>query len=635
MHHLVVIDMGPDTRTDKAAALAGAVRGGQGPAAPSIVFSKGPEPSAPSRGPASTAGPTAESRERLCVAFVDVVGFSALMNTDEEGTFRRWRGLREEVVLPLLGEFGGRLVNTTGDGILATFDAAVDGVRWSRELQSAARQRRQGLALRVSLNHCAVLRDGDDLLGNGVNVAARLQEHAPSGGVVLTQNVMDEIGRRPDFEVRPLDRLALRNIGAPVMAFELLTDGRHLCAPVSGQDETPSIAVMPFVNLGGQDEDDYLAAGIVEDIILSLSGQGGLTVISRSSTLAFARQAIDPGAIGSVLGVRYIITGTLNRSGDRISLTAELLDAEAGLSIAGLQRETGSHDIFRVQDELVELALTHLLPDLPPKDRRPARVQRPASLTAYDEYLRALDLIGSLERAPFEAARNHLNRAIDADRRFSLPLAWAARWYSLKIGQGWSDDPRADVSRAADLASRAIRLDDDNALAQATYGHVQSYLFGDFERAMEHLDRACLLNPNSSTAWLLSSVTLSSLGRTDAAVRAAERSLRLSPFDQWLFIHYVFLGIVHYDAGNFGQALAWLSRGLAENPRYTSALRTLAAAHVALGNITEARDVVARLLQLEPKFNMADYQQSHRLYRDPDRAERFRTALLKAGAPEY
>ena len=577
---------------------------------------------------------TSAARQLLCLAIVDVVGFSAMMRADEEGTFHRWTGLREELILPLLASHGGVLVNTTGDGIFATFTNPVDGVKWSRELQSKARQRRQGLSMRVSLNYCTVLRDGKDLLGDGINVAARLQELTPTGGVVLTQSVQEEIKDHAEFETRPFGPLTLRNIDGDVMAFELMTDGRHHSEPAPGITKLPSIAVMPFVNLGGQEKDDYLGAGIVEDIVVSLSSHEDLTVISRSSTLAFARQPIDPKAVGEVLDVRYLITGAIRRSNDRIRISAQLLDAGAGQQLTSLRRDFEAKDIFAVQDEIVETTLTHLLPGVHSAERRRVFRKWPSSLSGYDNYLKALDLIGSLQRRQFESALSHLNQAIKADPGFSLPLAWAARWYSLNVGQGWSKDPQDDSAKAAELAMRAIRIDENNALAQATYGHVRSYLFGDFETAITHMEHATQINPNSSTAWLLSSVTLSSLGRHEEAIAAAERSLRLSPFDQWLFIHYAFLGIANYDAGNYERALIWLSRGLAENPRYTSALRTLAVTQIALGNGEKANEAIAQLLELEPNFNLSEYGRTRRLYSNPAQADLFRDRLRQAGAPQ-
>lgn len=592
--------------------------------------------SAPISGQAINGQATAakDDRQMLCVSFVDVVGFSAMMHEDEEGTYHKWTDLREDVVLSLLDAFGGSLVKSTGDGILSTFPDALTGLRWSREVQRQARHRRQGLALRISLNFCQVYRDKDDLAGDGVNIAARLQEHAASGGIIFTEAVFKEISEHRDFVVRRMGNLPLRKMRKAVAAYELVTDGRPLRRDAARSRQLPSIAVLPFQNLSGDPEDDYFAAGLVEDIVVSLSSLRDLTVISRSSTLAFARQTVDPRTVGDVLGVRYLIAGTVRRAPDRIRILTELLDTESGEQVFSERRDFAEQDVFRIQDEIVESTLQRLLPGLHAAERRRALRKWPGSFTAFDLYLRALDLIGSLERTQFDQAYGFLNRSIERDPGFATPLAWSARWHSLRVGQGWSDDPRRDGELAAERAQRAIQLDEQNALAFAVYGHVQSYLFGEFETAIGYLERAREKNPNNSTAWLLSSVTLGSLGRGEEAVAAAERALRLSPFDQHLFIYYSFLGTAYYDFGDYEKAIAWLSRSVAENPRYTTTLRTLAVALVAAERIDEARDVVGRFLKLEPGFRLSSYHRSLRLYSNPEHSEMFRKRLSKAGVPE-
>lgn len=587
--------------------------------------------------PASTLrsnGEKAAKQLEVCVGFVDVVGFSALMHSDEEGTFYRWTDLRDEVVLPLMQQHGGTLVKLTGDGILTTFGDPVAAVRWGRDLQIRARQRRQGLSLRISLNYCKVLRDRDDLLGDGVNIAARLQEFASAGGIILTQAVQDTISGNSEFETRTLGRLPMRKLGVTVPAYELVPDARYALEDTGQCMNLPSVAVMPFANSGGDQADEYLAAGISEGIVSQLSRHRDLIVISRSSTLAFGRQAIEPMSIGKALGARYLISGTLWRLGKNIRISAQLVDTEIGRNLTSLQRDFEQSNLFAIQDEIVESSLVHLLPSLLAEERRRTLRKKPTSFNAYDSYLKALDLIGDLERNAFEQARNHLEDAISADPSFSFPLAWLARWYSLNVGQGWSRDPQADAGKANTLAKKAIGLDAQDALALATYGHVQSYLFGDFETAIAYLDRAREANPSSSIAWLLSSVTLSSVGRRDEAIAAAERALRLSPFDQRLFVYYTFLGTVHYDAGNYPTAIKWLSRGLAENQRYTSGLRTLAVAQVAAGQLQNAQKSVARLLELEPGFSVSNYRRTHRHYSDPRLVDLFCTRLGQAGVPE-
>ena len=570
----------------------------------------------------------------LCVAFVDLVGFSAKMHADEDGTIRKWADLRETVLLPLLDQFGGTFIKSTGDGILATFPNARDGALWSQASQKQAREHRQGLAMRIALNFCRVVEDGSDIAGDGVNIAARLQEHAAAGGVIATERISRALGDAPGIELRPIGQIRLRKLGAPIDAYELVTDGRPAAIEIAHEAQIPSIAVLPFRNLKGTRADDYFGAGLVEDIIVSLSSLRQLTVISRSSTIAFAQQSVDPLDVGNVLGVRYVLDGAVRRSGRKLRVRVHIWDAETKEMVFGDQREFTDADTFKIQDEIVEFTVSRIVPNVNAAERRRALRKRPGSFTAYDLCLRALDLIGSLEQEKFDRAYEYLTQANIQDPSFAMPLAWMARWHGLRIGQGWSSNREADAVQAAERAQQAIRLDSQNALALATFGHVQSYLYGDFDTAIGFLDRAREASPSSSVACLFSSVTLSSLGRNDEAMAMAERALRLSPFDENLYTYYAFLGIVHYDAGDFETAIKWLSRSIVENPRYTTCLRTLAVSMVAAGRTEEARAVVSRHNELEPDFRLTHYRKAHRLYKDPERAELFRDRLRVAGVPE-
>lgn len=578
----------------------------------------------------------APPREVVCVAFVDVAGFSQLMHADEHGAFQRWSGLRDGIVLPALARHGGTYVKNTGDGILATFPSALAGARWALEVQRRARAERQVLVMRIALNLCPVIPDGTDVAGDGVNIAARLQEHAPVGGIILTEAMHAALADYPDMPIRGMGSLRLRKLSMAVTAWALVTDGRAFAASPPGIDhaQVPSIAVLPLANLGGDPADDYFAAGIVEDIVLSLSNLKELTVISRSSTLAFARQNVDAKTIGQVLGVHYVVTGTLHRAAGRLRISTELVDAGSGEVIFTERHQFGETDLFDIQDAIVEATVLRVVPGLQAAERRRALRKRPESFTAYDLTLRALDQIGSLERTPFEEAYGFLDSAIARDPGYAAPLAWSARWHSLRVGQGWSPDPGSDQREAAARAMQAIRLDEHNALALATYGHVQSYLFGDFETGIGYLDRARDTGPNSAVAWLLSSITLGCLGRADESREAVERALRLSPFDQHLFMYYSIMGLAHYDGGDYEQAVSWLYRAHAENPRYTSNLRILAVSLAAAGRLQEAQGIVGELREMQPGFRMATYRRTLRPYADETATQLFYDRLRLAGAPE-
>ncbi|WP_178130688.1 BTAD domain-containing putative transcriptional regulator [Reyranella sp. CPCC 100927] len=405
-------------------------------------------------------------------------------------------------------------------------------------------------------------------------------------------------------------------------------------SPTQSQQGTlPSIAVLPFQNLGGDPSDDDFADGIVEDIVVSLASLRELVVISRTSTVAYRGRQVDPREVGRALGVRYVLEGSVRKGTASVRVAIQLCDTETGASLWAERHEAPLGDLFEVQDSIVCNVVAGIAPNVRSTELERALRIRPTSFTAYDHTLYALNLINSLDRKTFLSARDHLDKAMAAHPGFAMPVAWAARWYSIWIGQGWSDNPKADADKAAALAARAIDLDGHNALALATYGHVRSFLFHDYDSALVYFDRALSACPNYSLAWILSSATLSYVGRGADAVRHAERGLRLSPYDRSLFLYYNFLGIAHYGNGNYEEAIKWGRLSAAESPLFASNLRMLAAALAAVDRLNEAREIAAALLTLEPNFSLDTYEQTRQPFRQPEIKTRLIAHLRTAGLP--
>jgi adenylate cyclase len=485
-----------------------------------------------------------DRRRLAAVAFADVVGYSMLMTRDEPGTHNRWMRMLAEIVRPAVARHRGRVVKSTGDGVLTEFQSAADAVLWAQQVQRAVRA--QGsrdaegrpLALRISVHLGDVIESEDDIYGDGVNVAARLQEYAPAGGVVLSSAVYDLVRAHLDVQTRDLGQLALKNFDRPVSAFALDIETEAPCAPPPAPRRIgplPSIAVLPLRNVSGNPEDNYFADGIVEDIIVSLANLQELVVIARASTLRYSHQEPDPREIGRALGVRYVLTGTVRRSARLVRVTVQLWDADTGANLWAHATEVPPKEIFEAQDGIVLKIVGGIAPHVRVAELQSALRKRPGSFTAYDHTLRALDMISSLDKPTFMLARTHLERAMAIDPQFAAPFAWTARWHSLLFGQGWSSDPDEDCKTAIRFAARAIELDRQNALALAIYGHLKAFLFHDCETALLYFERALAASPSSSLAWNLSAATLTYVGRCEEAVRHAERGLRLSPFDPTLF----------------------------------------------------------------------------------------------------
>jgi adenylate cyclase len=591
----------------------------------------------------SAADANALSNRRLAaVVFVDIVGYSVLMAQDETRTHARWMTLLNEIIRPRAGRYHGKVVKSTGDGVLAEFPSALDAVEWSLDLQKriqAEITREAGtlapIALRIAVHLGDVMTTEDDIYGDGVNIAARLLEYAEPGGIVLSEAVYDLVRGTLRSPVRDLGLLQLKNFENPVRAHAV--DPETRIPPVQIRSRAgafPSIAVLPLKNLSGDPSDDYFAEGIVEDIVTSLSGLHELLVISRTSTMAYAGRQVDIRDVGRALGVRYVMTGSVRRSPRLVRVSVQLGDALSGASLWGDTSEVPpGGELFDVQDRIVWQIVGGIAPHVRSAELQRAMRKRPESFTAYDCTLRALAIINSLNVSTFAEALQFLEKAMAEDPNFAMAAAWAARWHSLNIGQGWSSNRSGDNARAAEFARRAVELDRQNAMALATYGHLLSFLFHDYDSALMHFERALAASPNSALALMLSAGTLSYVGRGAEAVRNAEQALRLSPFDQCIAYFYNFLGLAHYANGSYDEAVKWTKMSAAENPRYTANLRYLTAALSALDRLDEARDVAASLLSCDPGFSLSRFEKTLQPFRVPEIGARYVEHLRRAGLP--
>ena len=582
------------------------------------------------------------SRRLAAVAFVDIVGYTALMSSDESHTHLRWMKILNEVIRPRISQYRGRLVKLTGDGVLAEFSSALDAVEWAQDIQRlvpSAQIERNGhppsIALRIAINLGDIIVTESDIYGDGVNVAARLQEHAEPGGVLLSESVYDVVRGTVGRQTRELGYLKLKNLEKPVRAYSVSVDTPTIVVPSRRHRESlPSIAVLPLQNLGGDPADDYFADGIVEDIIVSLAGLRELFVISRASTIKYRGSNPDPREVGQSLGARYIVFGSVRRSERLVRVSIQACDSETMETLWGDAVEVAPGELFDLQDHIVRKIVAGIAPKVRNSELRNAMRKKPESFTAYDYALRGIQIINSLDKQTFLKAREFLNKAIAEDQHFAMPVAWAARWHSMYVGQGWSPNPSEDAASAAQLAARAIELDGQNALALATFGHVKSFLFHEYDGALIYLDRALAACPNHAVAWILSSATLSYIGEAEQAVRRAEHGLRLSPFDQNLFSFYMFLNLAYYAKGDFQESVKWGRMSFEENALYTANHRVLIAGLVGLGQLEEAREVAAKLIQIEPEFRLKTYERTRQPFRHEQIKERYMQHLRTAGFPE-
>jgi adenylate cyclase len=589
--------------------------------------------------------PNGESAPRMdrrlaAIAFTDIVGYSILMARDETRTHQRWMAILQNIIHPQATLHRGKVVKSTGDGVLAQFPSAFDAIQWAVDVQEAAQVDRvddpmPSIALRIAVHIGDIITTEFDVFGDAVNLAARLQEHAPAGGIVMSEAVHDLVRGSLGAQTRDLGPLDLKNFEVPVRAFALDTAKPGITVPhVRHAARLPSIAVLPLANIGGDPRDDYFCDGVVEDITLSLAGLRELMVISRGSTLAYHGRYPDPREVGRMFGVRYVLSGSLRRSERSVRVSVELCDSTTGTTLWGERSEVTPGELFDVQDRIVGEIVSGIAPNVRAAELRTAMRKKPENFSAYDHTLRALHIINSLDKPTFMQARDYLRKAMDEDPEFAMPVAWMARWYSIYVGQGWSAEPAADRSSALEFAGRAIELDPQNALALATYGHLQAFLFHDYDSALVYFDRALSACPNHSLAWFLSSPTLSYIGRGEEAIKHAEQALRLSPLDRNLFSYYSSLNLAHYSLGAYAEAVKWGKLSASENPQYTANLKYLAAALAALDRLDEARDISAALMQYEPDFRLSTFEHTLQPFRGPEVSSRYVQHLRESGLPD-
>jgi adenylate cyclase len=393
----------------------------------------------------------------------------------------------------------------------------------------------------------------------------------------------------------------------------------------------PSIAVLPFRNLGPNAIDDYFAQGLAEDIVISLAGLRDLFVISRNSTIAYSGTPEDVQSIGRTLGVRYILTGTVRRHGERSRVSALLRDTDSGTALWAETVDIGHTELFDFQDQIVEKVVAGIAPNVARVELERSLRKRPENFSAYDYTLQALHLIFRLDKEAFYKARDLLDKAIAEDPHYAMPFAWAARWHNLRFGQGWSTDVEGDNSAALRLAATAVQLEPNNALGLATYGHLQAFLRHDHDFARLYIDKAIAASPSSPIVWALGSITSSYVGEAVEAVQRALNAIRLSPLDRSSFYFHGVLGLAHYVGADYDNAVKWTRISASENPQFTANLRFLAAGLAASGRESDAREVVAKLLAIEPNFTLTNYRAGRLAFKEAELRRRYLGHLHLAG----
>lgn len=552
------------------------------------------------------------------VLVADCVDYTRLMEAAEFDTHSRFRSLRVSIIDPTIVSNRGELVKNTGDGFVAVFETASDAIACAITLQSEIEPREQlepperRIRFRVGLHWQSVIHDLNDVYGRGVNTAARLEQVAPPGGIVVSADFHDMLGAKQELPFVDLGPLELRHMTKPVSAYLLAQPedtaaARTIMGSAPGSAKLPAIAILPFQNSPASPEQNYYAEGFIDDIVASLCKLKDILVVSRGSTVAFRQSNIEPAIVGQKLGVQYVLYGRFRRSEKRIRISVELVDIDTTAVLWAEHFDADISDVFDVQDEIVVRTAAQIATHIRNTEVRRALRKRPADLNAYDYFLQGIDLLPELEFSRFMRAGDFFQKSCDQDRSYAAPLAYLALWHHFNIAEGWSPNPAAEAEEIIRLTGSAIDREPGNELALALRGQALAMYYKDYDNALEFVDRAVLLSPNSSWAWALSSGPYGFVGETESAIQRAQKAIRLSPIDQHQFFFLNMLGQNYYLNGDYESAVRWERCALAHNRRFGNAARVLAASLVALQCDNEAHEVATLHNATLPGFRIAEY----------------------------
>ena len=547
------------------------------------------------------------NRRLAAILAADVVGYSRLMEADEAGTARTLSEHRAAAG-PLVAEHAGRIVKTTGDGVLIEFASVVGAVQCAVALQKLMAERNAGvpserrMEWRVGVHLGDILIDGEDILGDGVNLAARLEGIAEPGGICISEDAFRQVRGKIEAEFADIGEQSLKNIARPLRVYRVDTSSasKQQAAPaaVLPLPDKPSIAVLPFANMSGDPEQEYFVDGMVEEIITALSRIRWLFVIARNSTFTYKGQAVDVKQVGRELGVRYVLEGSVRKGGNRVRITGQLIDAATGTHLWADRFDGLIEDVFELQDKVASSVAGVIEPALQAAETARSAGRPTDDLTAYDLYLRAYAMVHSSVRQSPEALRL-MEQAIARDPRYGPALAWAAFCCSRLVRDGRSKDPAADRLKGADFARRALEVAGDDPGILVTAAHALAHFGEDIGAMMALVDRALAFNPNYARGWHISGVLRLMAGQPDIAIEHAEASLRLSPRAR-VGSSLLAMGEAHFLSRRFDEAVPKLLLAIQDDPSFPHPYRVLAACYAHMGRLDDAREVVTRLRAITP-----------------------------------
>jgi adenylate cyclase len=586
-----------------------------------------------------------ENRRLAAIVAADIAGYSRLIGRDEEGTLRALRAHRRELVDPKIAEYGGRIANTAGDSLLLEFPSAVDAVRCAIAVQQGMTERNRGteadrqISFRIGINVGDVIAEGDDLLGDGVNIAARLQEIAEPGGICVSHRALEDVQDRIAVVFDNLGQQSLKNIVRPVTVWRWVADAGGTPAaspidvskPVQGFAGRPAIAVLPFDNLSKDEEHEFLADGIAEDILTRLAMWRWLPVIARNSSFIYKGRSVDLKNVGRELGARYVLEGSVRKAGNRVRITGQLIDTDTGHHVWAQRYDRELDDIFALQDEITDAIVAALEPAVGRAEMQRAHRRNPQNLDAWDLYQRGKSSLIKTTREDMQHAIELFRQSSVADPEFASPLAAIAVAEFIKLTVGFNDG--AGLSPAAhQAATRAVLLDDLDPFAHVGLGYASAFT-GQHDAGILAAQRAIEINPSFALGYHCLAGARFLNGEHNEAAEAAQVAIRISPNDPWLFLFFGVLSASHYMRGDHEQALETVNFAVRRFPWYASTHRWHAVALAQVGRLDEATSALGRFLGLSPNYTLEIARHSYPFRRESDLAH-YLDGLRKAGLSE-
>ncbi|MDH3688151.1 MAG: tetratricopeptide repeat protein [Gammaproteobacteria bacterium] len=581
-------------------------------------------------------------RKLAAILHADVVGYSRLMGEDESGTLARLKAHREELIDPTIASHHGRMVKLMGDGALIEFASVVDALACAVEVQRGMSERNQSepqeqrIEFRIGINLGDIIIDGDDIYGDGVNVAARLEGLADPAGICISESVRTAVGNKLPLDYEFMGEQQVKNIADAVRSYRVVLDSQKRTPETSAAKpkleppDKPSIAVLPFTNMSHDPEQEYFADGIVEDIITELSLEPDLFVIARNSSFAYKGKSVDIRQIARELGVRYVLEGSVRKAGNRIRLNAQLIDAETNHHIWAERYDRAMEDVFEIQDELTNTIQNTLLQKVRDTSIERALRRAPRDLDAYDHMLRGFGSFLRFDKTHnIEAIREaEAALAIDPDyARAHTMLAWA---HLYSVMSAWTDDAEKALELGYQAALKGVAADGQDYWGYTALGFAELCMHHN-DRALAAVDRAVALNPNNAEAHAVRGTVLNFLGRPEEGLAELELAMRHNPhYPDWYLTP---VGRAYYLLGRYDEGIPYLERLVNVSPEFVPSRAILAASYMAVGRSEDARAQVTELLQVNPTLTSAQLRTMVPFSKEED-LDRYLNLLRQAGLPE-